>query len=97
MMWGYMHGWGWGWGWLMLLGMIGFWGLLIALIVLLVRRSGPPERREPERWREEGRPERWRRRPSPEEVLAERFARGEIDHEEYRQRLQVLRESGQRG
>ncbi|MED7827284.1 SHOCT domain-containing protein [Streptomyces chiangmaiensis] len=28
----------------------------------------------------------------PERVLAERFARGEIDEEEYRRRLGVLRE-----
>jgi putative membrane protein len=37
----------------------------------------------------------WRRRPSDgggaEAVLAERYARGEIDEEEYRERLAVLR------
>ena len=31
---------------------------------------------------------------SPEQLLAERFARGEIDEEEYRRRLQVLRAEG---
>jgi putative membrane protein len=35
--------------------------------------------------------------PSAEEVLAERYARGEIDAEEYRQRRVVLREREQRG
>lgn len=41
----------------------------------------------------------WRRyaphedRASGERVLAERFARGEIDEEEYRRRLSVLREA----
>ena len=29
--------------------------------------------------------------PAPERLLAERFARGEIDEEEYRRRLAVLR------
>ncbi|MEW2558755.1 SHOCT domain-containing protein [Streptomyces griseorubiginosus] len=28
--------------------------------------------------------------PSPEQLLAERFARGEIDEEEYRRRMSVL-------
>lgn len=31
------------------------------------------------------------RRPSPEEILAERLARGEIDPDDYRQRLTALR------
>jgi putative membrane protein len=35
--------------------------------------------------------------PSAEEVLAERFARGEIDAEEYRRRQAVLRERRTRG
>jgi putative membrane protein len=30
-------------------------------------------------------------RPAAEELLAERFARGEIDEQEYRQRLEILR------
>lgn len=38
---------------------------------------------------------RWRRsqRPTGESVLAERYARGEIDEAEYRDRLAVLRKS----
>ena len=32
---------------------------------------------------------------TPEQLLAERFARGEIDEEEYRHRLAVLRGEGQ--
>lgn len=35
----------------------------------------------------------WHRQPSAETVLAERYARGEIDEDEYRQRLAVLKES----
>ena len=33
-------------------------------------------------------------RPTPEQVLAERFARGEVDEEEYRRRLDTLRGAG---
>ena len=73
-----------GWGWVaMALAMVIFWGLLIALTVLLVRwmhRSAPPAPSA---------------RPSPEQLLAERFARGEIDEEEYRRRLAALTSAGQ--
>jgi putative membrane protein len=76
MMWGYTNSW---WGWLlMVVGMVGFWGLLIAVVVVLLRRPGQSGGSDPGR-------------PDPEEVLAERFARGEIDADEYHQRLQVLR------
>lgn len=46
-------------------------------------------------WRRRG----WRRDPSVsgEAVLAERFARGEITEDEYRERLRVLKESAPRG
>jgi putative membrane protein len=82
MMWGYTNSW---WGWLLMtLTMVGFWALLIALIVVLVRRVGPSDR-PPEQ-----------RRPDPEQLLAERLARGEIDPDEYRQRLQVVREDAAR-
>ena len=79
MMWGYPHSW---WGWLLMtFGMLGFWGLLIALVIALVRRTGPPDERP---------------HSSPEEILAEGFARGEFDADEYRERLRVLREEGTR-
>jgi putative membrane protein len=32
--------------------------------------------------------------PTPEQLLAERFARGEIDEDEYRRRLDTLRGTG---
>ncbi|HEX6674615.1 MAG TPA: SHOCT domain-containing protein [Actinomycetes bacterium] len=75
--------WGWnGWSWwgalLMMFSMVAFWGLLIWGIVALFRRPG------------DGRHER----PDPERILAERFAAGEIDEEEYRRRLDTLRSSG---
>lgn len=68
-----------GWGWLvMTVGMAVFWGLLITLAVLLVRGMSRP-RGESDEFR-----------PSPERLLAERFARGEIDEQEYRGRLAAL-------
>ena len=68
-----------GWGWVaMTVGMAVFWGLLITLAVVLVRglnrTAGPADGL----------------RPSPERLLAERFARGEIDEDEYRGRLATL-------
>ncbi|MEU4885693.1 MULTISPECIES: SHOCT domain-containing protein [Streptomyces] len=73
-----------GWGWFaMSAGMILFWVLIITGAVMLFRalgsRSEQPQRSVP---------------PSPEQVLAERFARGEIDDEEYRRRLDTLHSSG---
>src|SRR5919198_1122304 len=74
------NGWSW-WGWaLMSLSMIAFWGLVIWGIVALVRWPG-------------GRPQQ---RPDPERILAERFANGEIDEDEYRHRLQTLRSTNGR-
>ena len=72
----HMNGWGWAF---MVLGTVLFWAVLIAGIVLLVRRGG--------------RGNFWgSNRPSSEDLLAQRFARGEIDEGEYRQRVAVLAE-----
>ncbi|MFD8706401.1 SHOCT domain-containing protein [Kitasatospora sp. NPDC059648] len=90
MMW--YGGWGWGWGgWLvMAVFMVLFWALVIAGIVALVHyltgarrgpQSGPPP---------SGEPGPGSRRA--EDLLAERFARGEIDEDEYRRRMAALRE-----
>ena len=72
-----------GWGYaLMSVSMVLFWGVVILGIVALVRylgRSSPPAGGA-------GVP-----RPSAEQVLAERFARGEIDEQEYQSRLATLR------
>ncbi|KUP97285.1 SHOCT domain-containing protein [Thermobifida cellulosilytica] len=63
-----------------------FWLLLIAAIVALFRSVARGER---------FRGGRSAARPSgAEQALAERFARGEIDEEEYRHRLGVLRSLG---
>lgn len=73
-----------GWGALvMVIVAIAVLGLLVAAIVALVRsggrRSDPAERPAIDL-------------PRPEELLAERYARGEIDEQDYRARLAVLRE-----
>ncbi|MGP4016577.1 SHOCT domain-containing protein [Saccharopolyspora sp. 5N708] len=63
--------------------MVLFWALVIAAIIALVRylqRTGRVERGT----------------VSAEELLAERFARGEIDEEEYRRRLATLSEGRRR-
>jgi putative membrane protein len=75
-----------GWGYAgMAIGMVLFWVLIIVAIVALIRFStGATQTRAipapPPPYAE-----------SPEQVLAARFARGEIDEAEYRQRLGVLR------
>ena len=84
MMWYGNQSWGWaGWA-LMTVGMVAFWALVITAVVLAIRYLASP-----------GRPA-----ASPpgfgqaraEDLLAERFSRGEIDDNEYRQRLALLRE-----
>ena len=81
MMWGY----GPGMGMLMSLGTLLVLGALIAGLVVLIRQlnrpaAGPAEPSATVR-------------PSAESTLADRFARGEIDEEEYRTRLAALRDA----
>jgi putative membrane protein len=78
------HGMG-GWGYLFPgLMWLGFWVLVVVAVVLLFRgRSGS----QPDR--PAGQPDR--RPDSAERVLADRYARGEIDDDEYRRRLDTLR------
>ena len=67
------------WGYvLMTVSMLLFWGLVIYGVVWLVRYGGRDDRSSTQV-------------PTPEDVLAERFARGEIDEQEYRERLATLR------
>ena len=58
--------------------MVIFWGVVAVLVIALIRRSGPTVAAP---------------RDTPEETLRQRLARGEIDVEEYRRRLEVLRDS----
>ena len=76
MMWGHYDQFSWWWFVVMPLGMLGFWALVAWVIVTVVRGN---------------------RRDAgagglAESILADRFARGEIDAEEYHRRLDDLRE-----
>ena len=80
MMWGNSTGWG---GWLLMtLTMVAFWALVVFGIVALFRGTGGMGPRD-------GRLELDAR-----QILDERFARGEIDAEEYRSRRNVLSTHG---
>ena len=77
MLW-YDHDMGW-WGYAgMGVGMVLLWALIIVGPIALVRYA-ITERQTPTP-------------PTPEQVLADRFARGEISEKEYRDRLAVLRD-----
>lgn len=65
----------------MSLTMIIFWGLVIWAVVTVIRTLGSSETR---------------RREAPEEILAGRLARGEIEEDEYRHRLDTLRHGSRR-
>lgn len=71
---GWHHGWGGGWWWVLFPLM---WAALIAGVVWIARSSGG-----------------WRRFDAPPEtaldILERRFARGEIDADEYRARRETL-------
>lgn len=70
-----------GWGWvLMTLGTVAFWGLLIAGVVLLIRTSGNGAQPSDQSLL----------RATPEQLLSERFARGEIDEDDYSSRMVAL-------
>ena len=69
-------GWSW-WNWAVMTGgMVAFWGLVAWAVVALVRSSERAPRVAAR---------------SPEQVLAQRFAAGEMDSDEYQQRLEALR------
>ena len=77
-----MHGDGWG-GWTAgALMMIAFWGSLVLLIVLAIRWI---DDRRPGARSDDPRP-----RSDARQILAQRFARGEISAEEFEDRRRVL-------
>lgn len=91
MLW-YDHGMN-GWGWAaMTIGMVLFWGLLITVGVLVFRANNHDHSsRGPGTAPPADAPQT---RPDPEQVLAERYARGEIDDDEYPRRLTTLHAPG---
>ncbi len=76
-----------GWGYTgMVIGMVLFWALIIVGIIALIRFStGTTQTRAIPQ------PQPYSDYQTPEQMLAGRFASGEIDETEYRQRLDVLR------
>ncbi|WP_234048882.1 SHOCT domain-containing protein [Streptomyces liliifuscus] len=89
MMW--YDGWGWGGWFAMVIFMVLFWVLVIAGVLVLVRYltgGHRPHQAGPSPGTGEA---GWGSRRA-EDVLAERFARGEIDEDEYKRRLTLLRE-----
>ena len=75
------HGGGGPWWWLfMLLMMVIFWGAVAWVIVTLIRHASIGARAPHDT-----------ARTTAEDILHERLARGEIDVEEYHQRLDALR------
>ena len=73
-----MMDWNGDWSWaswlLMAASMLAFWGLVAWIVVMLVRSSRPAGSD----------------RNDADQILADRFARGEIDEDEYRHRRDVL-------
>lgn len=80
MMWDW-HGNSWWWFVVMPLGMLAFWALVAWVVVTVVRgnRATPPATATPN---------------EAERILAERYARGDIDTTEYHTRLDDLRRTG---
>jgi putative membrane protein len=70
-----------GWaGWLTMVAMmVVFWGAIAWVVVTLIRNSGNRAQLQPER------------RTDPIGILDERFARGEIDEDEYQRRREAIR------
>jgi putative membrane protein len=71
----HMDDWSWG-GWLLMTAtMVAFWALVAWVVVVAIRATRPPAQHTPD----------------PERTLAQRFAAGEIDDDEYQRRLDALR------
>ena len=75
----YHDGMGWG-GWLfMTVAMVAFWALVVFAVIAIFRGTQPSDATSGRR--------------DPMQILDERFARGEIDEDEYHTRSSVLRGS----
>lgn len=82
--WGHMGDWGWGWGIVGMLMMTVFWGAVILLFVYALRGSIL-------------RSDQSSTTPLPQQdralsVLQERYARGEIDRDEFEERRRTLQD-----
>lgn len=77
-----MNGWGYA---LMIIGMLAFWGLVITGVTIMFRQ---PDRSDGAR----GTATVYR---TPQQLLAERFARGEIEEDEFTSRLATLHDHTQ--
>ncbi|HZT64198.1 MAG TPA: SHOCT domain-containing protein [Acidimicrobiales bacterium] len=87
MWWGPGGGWGWG-DWLaMALMMLAFWGLIAAVVFAVIRSAG----HSPGPTHANGPPPPGPGGDQARRILDERFARGDIDAEEYRSRRELLR------
>jgi putative membrane protein len=80
MMW-YGNNWGWGVWSLMTVGMVAFWALLITAVVLVVRDLITSD----------GAGAATQGRTSAEDLLAERYACGDIDADEYQHSVALVR------
>ena len=85
MMWGF-DGFGMGWGG-MGIGMLLFWGLIIAAIVVLVRGFGAGPGKSASTVRDN----------TPLDILRERYARGEVDKNEFEQKRRDISASQKEG
>ena len=70
---------GWGGWFAMVVMMVVFWGAIAWVIVTLIRHNGPSSSPVAPTG------------PDAKQILDERFARGEIDEDEYQRRRDVLR------
>lgn len=86
--WDHMHGYGYGTGWMWLWGpiMMIFWIAVLGVIVWMVVRALDNRRPVPPGGADRAR-----------EILAERYARGEISTEEYTERVDRLTTTGTPG
>ena len=77
--WGHMDGWDGGWMWLWGLAMMVLFVVLVVWVVRTVAGGGGPSESTPDPL------------DRAREILAERYARGELTTEEYRERVDQLR------
>jgi len=85
-----------GWGIVMVLGMLGIWALVAVAIIWIVRSTWthPATPSMPPGSAAIGLPAAGGGTANAEQILAERLARGDIDPEDYKTRLEALASRG---